>query len=489
MTELSEVKIQLPQDALMILRELLYFLPKDENIEVWLVGGAVRDSFLGTSPPTDFDLAISHDPTGLARKYADSKKAGFVVLDEERKVVRVVRSMEGIHYTIDIACFRDADIIGDLKKRDFTMNAMAVKLEWPMLTNEFHIFDPLSGVSHIAEKRIVPCSDELFVDDPLRLMRAVRFASTFNFMIEKPLLGMIRRDAHLISGVSGERIRDELFKILDVNDSTSWIRVISESSLLACILPELEKGKGVEQNEWHHLDVFDHTLLALSNLEKLMNEEKPFPWWSRFQQFLLEPISGAHTFSVLTKFACLLHDLGKPECRKTDEKTGRVVFHGHEMAGVTICDTIGERLKLSSVETQFLRKVVKNHMRPGVIIQEGLTDRKLFRYFSETGRDGLIIALLSLADRMAALGIQGKEDLQSFSQNIFELMSEFYNQMEYPRIRPILTGTDLIAEFKVEPGPIFKDILEALKEAQHLGTVTDRNQALEFVSNMLFRKQ
>jgi poly(A) polymerase len=204
-------------------------------------------------------------------------------------------------------------------------------------------------------------------------------------------------------------------------------------------------------------------------------------------------VSGAADFSPRThgellKFGCLLHDLGKPECRREKADSGKVVFHGHEMAGVRLIEAIAERLRLSNPEHQFLQKIVKNHMRPGVMVQEGLGDRRLFRYYSETGRDGVAIALLSLADRLAAKGTQSTEDLEEFTLGIRAVMDDFYKQMEYARQAPLLGGTDLMTHFQLSPGPRFRELLEAVKEAQHLGSVRDRNEALELVARLLSEK-
>ncbi len=479
-------KIRLPQEALNLLREVVFHLKGNREGEVFLVGGTVRDLLLGKPAPTDLDLAVSFDPTDLVRDYAREKKAGFVVLDDERQIARVIRSGEETTYSIDIARFREPTAEGDLRGRDFTINAIGAKLTWPLLEEELEIFDPLGGLDHLAEKKLVPCSPTLFKDDPLRMMRAFRFGAVLDFSFSEELRDLIRSDARLLEKSSPERVRDELFKILAVANSHKWIRGLSEAGLLGLLLPEMEASRGVTQNRWHHLDVFDHTVEMLAFFESYLQQgELPIEGWKKFRQFLGEHISGSRTFGEVFKFACLLHDLGKPACRKTNPETGEVIFHGHEMEGVRLCRDICERMKLSVAEINLISKVVKNHMRPGVILQEGLSDRKLFKYFSETGRDGVGIALMSLADRKAAQGGVSPAELEDFEKGIFSIMSDFYRQMEYARQAPLLTGTDLMTEFRLQPGPQFGEILEAVKEAQHLGKIRDKTEAKAFVARLL----
>lgn len=481
--------ITLPQPALTLLREVLYGIPASREGNVWLVGGTVRDLILGVKEILDFDLALPENPVPAAKEYAHNKKAGFVMLDEEHAVARVLRGLENVTYTIDLAKFRAPTIDDDLKARDFTFNAMAVQLKWPLLEGTLQIHDPLGGFDDLIAKRLVPCSDQVFIDDPLRIMRAFRFVSRFGGSFSPTLLELIKRDAPLLAKVSSERIRDEFFKTLSVTHSAPWVRIMDESGVLSCVLPELTSSHGITQNRWHHLDVFDHTLEALRFFEENLEKGVKVDGWERFQKFLDEPISGGRTHRQLFKLAVLLHDIGKPGCKKVDPVTNKVVFYGHEMEGARLSREIGERLKLSSHETSFLQKVAKNHMRPGVIVQEGINDRRLFRYFTETGRDGVGIALLSLSDRQAAQGPEAVDDLPLFDEGIRQIMGTFYKQMEYARQKPLLTGHDLIAELQLQPGPLFKEILQDVTEAQHLGKVHSHQEALDLARRLLHAHQ
>jgi len=491
------ITVNLPHIETMMLREILYFLRPAADHEVWLVGGSIRDLLQGQTALPDLDLATSFNPIPAAREYARKTGAGFVVLDEERKVVRVVRSFEDQHYTFDISMFRAEDIDADLRARDFTINAIAARLTMPedksqptrqvaKTGSELELYDPLCGCEHLKQGLIIPCSDHLFTDDPLRLMRAFRFSALFNASFSEQLYKMIVDQAPLLKGVSGERIRDELFKVFQVDNSTHWIRIMHETGILPVIFPQLAACAGVEQNEWHHLDVFEHSLLTLENLEKLLlvADDRP-EWWPAFIRYLDENLSGNRTYRQLLKLGSLLHDLGKPDCRRVDADSGRVIFHGHEMEGVRITREISENLRLSVNESQYLQLLVKNHMRPGVMQQQGITDKRLFRFFSETGRDGLGIALLSLADRCSAQGTLSTDEMAGFELGIMQIMQAFYEQLKRPKLAPFLNGNDLIKHFKLKPGPEFRRILEALEEAQFLGEISTREEALARAAKML----
>ena len=478
--------ITLPQTAFGLLREVLYELKNAPGSDIWLVGGAVRDLIRGATEIADCDLAMSVPFVAQANSYARNKKSGFVMLDEEHEVARIVRTFEGRSFTVDIARFRAGDIEGDLRGRDFTINAIAVRVVWPLLDPVLPIYDPLGGVRHLEEKQLKMCAPTAFTEDPLRIMRAFRFGAVLGMKFDDELTGLIARDAPLLAGVSGERIRDELFKMFSAPDSAAWVETMSKLGVLGQILPELENTRGVSQNGWHHLDVFDHTIEALRCFERLSERKQTdIEGWKKLQNFLDEHVSGCRTYRQLFKFACLLHDVGKLACRKEREDDGRIVFHGHEMEGVQICKTIAERFKLSTAELNFLMNVVKNHMRPGVILQEGLSDRRLFRYYTETGREGVGIALMSLADRQAAQGPESHEDMDVFEKGIESIMSDFYRQMEYAKQAPLINGTDLMTSFSLQPGPKFREILEAVKEAQHLGQLKDKSAAMNFVSRLL----
>jgi poly(A) polymerase len=478
-------KVSIPQNLVAILRDVFSFIQEKGIPEAFLVGGAVRDLLLNKTDVVDLDIAVPVDPVHFSESFARRYRAGFVMLDQEHGVARIVKQVRGTTYTIDLTKYRAPTFFEDVHKRDFTINSLGLSLQELCESGEATLQDPLGGAHDLKNKRLRACSGEIFRDDPLRIMRAFRFLAGLGGDFSSELETFIERDMHLLSHVSPERIRDELFKIFSYPNSIIPLRRMGKMGVFRVILPELESTKGVEQNGWHHLDVFEHTLTSLEEFEALVNRPPPLPHWGKIEKFLSGKISGSRTFLEAFKFGCLLHDLGKPHCKKIQDEQNRIVFHGHEMVGADLAVAICDRLRLSNAEHSLLGKVVKNHMRPGVMVQNGLNDRRLFRYFLETGRDGVGIALLSLADRKSARGVQSEENLDEFEQGIFQILANFYEQLEYVPKAPLITGDDLIKRFQLAPGPIFKDLLFETKEAQHLGQITTKEQAFEFITRRL----
>ena len=481
----------IPKTESKLIQEILPFLRPSAKRQVWLVGGFIRDLLNGKKECFDIDLALNFNPFKDAREYARSTNSGVVILDEERHIIRVVRNLDnGQSYTFDLSEFRSDNIDGDLKARDFTINAIAAPLfdEGSDLikNNEISIYDPLNGVNALKEKRISICSDNAFIDDPLRIMRAFRFGALYDSSLSDQLLEKIEANSELLSNVSGERIRDELFKILSVSDSYKWIKLLDKTGILKIILPELDACHGVTQNDWHHLDVFDHSILTLEKFESLINIPAPYDWWKTIKEYLLETISGSRTYLQLFKFGSLVHDIGKVPCKEVNAETGKITFYRHEVEGSKMMKSVSDRFRLSSKEQILLQNITKNHMRPGTIIQQGITDKKLYRFFNEAGRDGLGICLVCLADRFSALGANVSEnELITFAAGIYQIMNEYFIQINQVKIKPLLNGREIMERFKLEPGPIIRKLLIILEEAQFAGEIQNKEEAVIFLSKEL----
>ncbi|MFA5597989.1 MAG: HD domain-containing protein [Pusillimonas sp.] len=476
--------INFPQLESLLLREILSFLHPSETNQVWLVGGSIRDLIKGKSTKIyDLDLVTSFNPIEKCKKFANETKSGFVILDDERNIVRIVyETKNNDFYTFDVSQFKADTIDNDLLCRDFTINAIASPLfgEGRKLldNNKLLLYDPLDGITDLKNNHIKVCSNESFKSDPLRIMRAFRFCSAYKAEITAEMKTLFKISQSFLVNISGERIRDELFKVLATNNSAKYIKEMADLKILDVIFPELEKCRNISQNAWHHLDVFDHTILTYENFEKLLSMAPPHFWWNKFLKYLHDDISQGRTYLQALKLGCLLHDLGKIPCRIVEKETGKIIFHGHEMQGAKISKEIAARLKLSSAESLFQQKLVKNHMRPGVILQQGISNKRLFRYYSECGIDGTGIALLSLADRLAALGNFNEDEIIEFTAGIYQIMSEYFIQQSKPLTKELLRGDDLIS-MGANPGPLFKTILDAVKEAQYTGEIKTKEEAVQ----------
>ncbi|HAD06036.1 MAG TPA: hypothetical protein DCE76_02640, partial [Anaerolineaceae bacterium] len=234
------------------------------NQRIFLVGGAIRDVLLN-QPSRDFDFVVNGDAIHLARQVASELKAGFYILDDERKTARVIlQNSGGERYYLDFARMRGFRIEQDLKARDFTVNAMAIDL-----MEEDRLIDPLNGVQDLRKKIIRSCSEQSFEQDAVRVLRAIRFSMQLEFQIEKRTIEMLRSAIGLLPNCSIERQRDEFFKILEGQQIHTAINVMDRLGVLEVLIPELKTTRGVQQTAPHTLPVWEHTLETLRWLEDL----------------------------------------------------------------------------------------------------------------------------------------------------------------------------------------------------------------------------
>ncbi|MBI2265944.1 MAG: CCA tRNA nucleotidyltransferase [Armatimonadetes bacterium] len=451
-------------------------LARHSRVRLFLVGGPIRDAFLGRAP-VDWDFAVTRDAVSFARKVADTLQGAFVLFDETWKTARVVYSEEDEKITLDFAEMRGKSPEEDLGFRDFRINAMALDLTTGSL------LDPFDGARDVEEKTVSMVSPQNLVEDPLRLLRAFRFSAELGFRISVETEEVIREKAALITTVSAERIREELFKILSTPHSAETILSLHSTGLLFAIFPELSPTVGVSQNEYHHLDVWGHTLLASRELDVVLDSiDRWFPEQAQgFRDFL-----AIRSHLPILKLATLFHDIGKPHTRTRDD-LGATHFYGHETSGEAISREIAERLRLSNEEKHFLTLLVRHHLEPGFLLRAKkrgeLTRRTLRRFFRQHQEKGMALLLLAIADKRATLGAATEKDdwkqMVALSGEMLTLYKEEIKEEE--KIPPLITGKDLITELQLTPGPKFRKILDAVRQEQLEGNLRDRDEALAYV--------
>ncbi len=465
--------------------------------DLYIVGGAVRDMILG-KPIHDVDFVYSGDVRPVARRLADHLRGGFYMLDDERNTARVIDPRDGIPVSIDFAAFRAGDLEGDLRARDFTINAIAIPMN-----NSQQLIDPLNGAEDLRAGILRACSPSAFANDPLRVLRGVRLAVSLGFRIETETYQAMRAAVPLLERVSAERKRDELFRMLGGDKPATAMRMLDRLDVFAVMMPELLAMKGVEQRPPHTLPVWEHTLAVLDALEPLLNVlvgEYPREGASnvmlglavlrlgRYRAQLAEHFARVlnpnRTLCSLLFFAALYHDAGKPATQERDE-SGTIHFFGHETVGARMAAVRGHELALSRTEVEYIDAIINNHMRVHLLsaTHQAPSRRSVYRFFRAAGEAGLDVCLLSLADTMATYN-------QTLSQEHWleeldtsrALMESYYEQTEQV-VRPprLISGSDLIEILQMEPGPALGQALEALQEAQATGQVSGREQALEFV--------
>jgi poly(A) polymerase len=413
---------------------------RDAGHEALFAGGCVRDRLLGIEPK-DYDVATSATPDVVERLFrrtlAVGRKFGILVVVEDGHEFEVAtfrsdgpyrdgRHPESVTFT---------DSRHDAARRDFTINAM---FEDPVADR---IIDYHGGRDDLAAGVIRSVGDPhaRFAEDRLRMIRAVRFAARFHFEIERATFAAITESAAALHQVSAERLGDETLKILTQGNVRVGFELLSESGLLTQLLPEIEAMRGCEQSPDYHPegDVYVHTLLCLDQL-----------------------VSGC---SATLALGVLLHDVAKPPTAALRE--GRHTFYGHTKLGSDMTDKIGRRLRLSNATTERVRFLVEQHLRHCDAAQ--MKPSTLKRFLRQDGID----ELLELA-RIDALASNG--DLSHY-----RFCTEKLAELGEERIRPtpLLTGHDLIA-IGMEPGPIFKRILDAVEDAQLEGRIASHDEAI-----------
>ncbi|MDF1578617.1 MAG: HDIG domain-containing protein [Desulfurivibrionaceae bacterium] len=453
--------------------------------EVYVTGGAVRD-WLSGKRAIDLDLTVTGDGLAAARFLAEETGGAFVPLDERERVGRVVAG--GL--TIDISSFREgtSEISADLSLRDFSINAMGVALDPASgtLLEPLSLIDPLGGAADLAKRLVRAPSADVFGNDPLRLLRAYRFAACLSFTIEPRTEGWITPRAELISRPAPERINHELTMIMAGDRSAATVLKMHESGILGVIFPELLPGKGLLQPASHHLDVLDHNLAALAAIEKIIGDPAAFfpEHPDHFRDYLAVPPHPA-----LLKWAALFHDLGKPKTCEIRED-GRTTFYNHDRAGAEIFTGIGRRLRWSRGHLRTVAGLIELHMYPfhlsNAIRESGITPRACLRLVKAVGEDLPGLFMLAMADSLASRGPLRPIAMEDDLAGLYGMIDKVYRES----IRPVLSGPPLLdghdlKRMGLAPGPLFGRILAGLEQARVAGEIGGRGAAEDWVRDFL----
>lgn len=448
--------------------------------DLYLVGGAVRDHLL-SRPVDDIDL-VCHEPEAFAAGLAESMNATVVPFLKKADVpcYRVVnRSNTDDH--LDLAPIHDGSIEADLARRDFTINAMAFKI----LSDGGlgRLIDPFNGRGDLADGIIRATKPNVLHDDPLRLVRAVRFSNQLEFKIENRTLAYMQSAANGLGHVAGERIRVELEKMLVFPGCGRQFRVLDDLGILAVILPEIVPMKDCAQNEHHHLDVWQHCLAVLEKCEDIVhNPEACFGGMAPQVKQGLE--TGGR--GGLLKFAALLHDCGKPASRAVDENSGKTTFYGHDRIGAEMAVDICNRLRFSKRGSEFVRLMVANHLHALFWSRPEVRTKTLMKWFRKLGDEMVPLIILSMADSRATLGTASDAGSRARHEAwAVQTVRDYYTNLK-PELarRSLINGDDLIA-MGVRPGPGLGKILKRVRKAQDETHVNDRTQALAFAHELM----
>jgi putative nucleotidyltransferase with HDIG domain len=451
-----------------------------------LVGGAVRDACLvrrrrrpvPDGRAVDLDVAVPHDALAVAGRLAERLGGTCVVLDARRGAARVVAG----RLRVDVADFRAPTLVEDLRARDFTVDALAADVRMLLRDGEASLLDPTGGLADLAAGRLRPPSAHVLLEDPLRVLRGVRLEATLGLVLVPGALRAARAAASRLGEVAAERVRDELGQILAAPSTASALRRLDRIGALAVILPEVAWMRSVRQPSPHRFTVLEHSFRAVEGADRLVARTASLGGHGgEIAAHLAEGVGGGLTRAQTLKLAALLHDVSKPETRAIVD--GRIRFFGHDVKGAVRARAIGERFRLADRVTSLLERLVRHHLRPMHLMQAGeITLRARHRFFRDLGDDARDLLVLALVDGAA---VRGESPLVAWRRSwvVRELLDEWPAQAAVAARPPLLRGEDVMRRFALAPGPPVGALLARAREAQDLGLVRTREEALAYLDS------
>jgi poly(A) polymerase len=471
----------------------------------WLVGGAIRDRVLGRTT-ADVDVVVDGDPGEAARAIASAARAACFALSEEFGAWRV--TARDSSWQVDVEPLRGGSLQADLALRDFTVNAIAE----PLAGGE--VIDPLGGLADLQAGRLRMAGPRAFVDDPLRVLRLVRVAVELGLEPDAEALREAGAQVEALDRVSPERVFVELRRIVAAPEALRGLELMSTLGAMGVVLPELEALRGVEQNRFHHADVYDHTLEVLARTiavtESIDSGEDPArrPGQGRAEPagftdeaerdavrsvigthradvaaLLREPLADQMTRAEALRWGALLHDAAKPLTRGVRPADGRVTFIGHDERGAALAREVLGRLRSSERLRVHVAALVRNHLRLGFLVHEPqpLGRRTVFAYLRACSPVEVDVTLLSVADRLATRGDRAQEAIEAHLRVAEGMLGDALRWRAEGQDEPLLRGDELGSHLDIAPGPRIGALLAELAEAQYAGEITTREQAFAYV--------
>ena len=450
-------------------------LSTESNIKSYLVGGCVRDLMLNPSADSiDIDIMVEGDGISFAKLLAKKMNVPKVVPFPKFATAKIPYH----EYEIEVASARlesydkssrnpssiqISNIEDDLLRRDFTINAMAISLN----ENNFgEFFDPFNGMEDLKNKILkTPLNpDNTFSDDPLRMMRACYFASKLSLEIEPECLLSIQNNSERISIVSQERITNELFKILGTDRPSIGLNILQQSGLMEYVFPEISIMYGLDQsNEYHHKDIFYHTLEVVDNAAKLSN-------------------------NVDLRLAALVHDIAKPKTRRLSKSKG-YTFYGHDDVGARMLKGVAESMKFSNSTRDFITKLTALHLRPISLAKKEVTDSAIRRLIVDAGEEIDDLMTLCRAD----ITTKNPKNISKYLANFDRVDKRIKEVSEIDKLKAFqspVRGDEIMKMFNLSPGKEVGKIKTMIEDAIINGEIkNDYSSAISFLTKIKQEKK
>lgn len=430
-----------------------------ESVRAYVVGGYVRDHMRG-SEVRDMDIVVLGDGIAFAGIMARELRQGNLVTFPkfgtamltfgENKIEFVGARKERYDRNSRKPAVAQGTLEDDLLRRDFTINAMAVSLNKVDLGA---LVDPQGGQNDLASKNLrTPLNpEETFDDDPLRIMRAFRFATQLEFSIDDGILKAAREMKERLKIVSQERISEEFLKIMKSRRPSLGLLPMHETGVMGIVFPEMARLSGVDQrNDHHHKDVFLHTLKVIDNIAE-------------------------NTGDVWLRMAALMHDIAKPRTKAFKEGIGWT-FHGHEEVGARMVKPVFRRMKLPLEHVPFVEKLVRLHLRPMALVDEGVTDSAVRRLLYEAGEEIDDLMTLCRAD-ITSKNPRLVSQVKANYERVAEKMTEVEEKDRMRRWRPALDGEEIMRVCGIKPGRMVGYLKQAVVDAILDGKIPNEHDA------------
>lgn len=451
---------------------ILSIIVENFDNEVYLVGGTVRDFCLGKESLDRDIIVINREAKDFALVLKKFFNATFVPLDEVNKIYRLVLP-DKINY-IDITNPIGGKIETDLKRRDLTINAVAVNLK------NCEVVDLFDGLNDISNKILRHIDEKNFSDDPLRLLRVFRFQALLGFEISTETYNIMQNYVSLIRKPAIERINYEILKLFSGKYSDIALENMDKLKLLEEILPFVKELKQVPPNSHHHLDLFHHSVETVKQIQKL------YDYASLEEKEHLDKVDfGGMSRLAHLKLAGFMHDIGKFSTWTIEQDRHR--FIKHDAVGATIAGKMLKEMHFSNKQINYLTKMIKYHIYPSqVMCAPEITDKILMRYIRKMEEDSIDGIFLAKADRLSARGIEITDKIVETNIKSLNYLLQFFheNKKILEPLPKLLSGNEIMEILQIKPSKRLGEIVKVLYEAQVLGEVVTKEDAVNFIKKM-----